>query len=195
MRAFWKRYYYRYLESFVSFLTPPDNHNYVTVSDVLGNVRDIQLFLREMKKTLANDGRIVVTQHNALWEPVLRLAFWLGLRDGPVEQNWLTMGDLKNFSYLAGFEMVKSGTKMIMPVYIPLLSAFLNRFLANLWPFSHLGLFHYLVLRKPEPRLPGRQPSLSIIVPARNEAGTIEKIAQELSPPGSFTEIIFVEGN
>src|SRR3989344_725176 len=195
MRAFWKRYYYRYLESFVSFLTPPDNHNYVTVSDVLGNVRDIQLFLREMKKTLANDGRIVVTQHNALWEPVLRLAFWLGLRDGQVEQNWLTMGDLKNFSYLAGFEMVKSGTKMIMPVYIPLLSAFLNRFLANLWPFSHLGLFHYLVLRKPEPRLPGRQPSLSIIVPARNEAGTIEKIAQELSPPGSFTEIIFVEGN
>ena len=38
-------------------------------------------------------------------------------------------------------------------------------------------------------------PSLSIIVPARNEAGTIERIVQELPTLGVFTEIIFVEGH
>ncbi len=195
MRDFWKRYYYRYLESFLSFLVSSENHNYVTVLDVLGNVVDVQLFLQEMKEALADDGRIIITQYNALWEPILRLASWLGLRAGPVEQNWLAMGDLKIFSFMAGFEVIKSGTKMIMPLYIPLLSSSLNRFLANLWPFSHLGLFHYLVLRKPEIRFPNKQPSLSIVVPTRNEAGTIEKIVEGLPILGAFTEIIFVEGN
>src|SRR3989338_4008825 len=37
--------------------------------------------------------------------------------------------------------------------------------------------------------------SVSIIVPARNEAGTIQKIADELPSLGSTTEIVFVEGN
>ncbi len=38
-------------------------------------------------------------------------------------------------------------------------------------------------------------PSVSIIVPARNEAGTIQRIVDELPTLGSRTEIIFVEGH
>lgn len=38
-------------------------------------------------------------------------------------------------------------------------------------------------------------PSVSIIVPARNEAGTIRRIVDELPHMGSRTEIIFVEGH
>ena len=37
------------------------------------------------------------------------------------------------------------------------------------------------------------KPSFSVIVPARNEAGTIEKIVQQIPNWGTFTEIIFVE--
>lgn len=195
----WKRYYYRYLASFVGFLVPLDAlpGDYLVFSDVLGNTPDIQAFLAEKGKSLPDDGRIVLTQYNALWEPILRLASHLGLRKGYIEQNWLSMGDLRNFANLAGLETVKSGTKMIMPVYIPLVSFLLNRFLANIWPLSKLGLIHYAVLRKPEPRrLPsGSKPSISIVVPARNESGTIERIARELPELGAFTEIIFIEGN
>jgi len=38
-------------------------------------------------------------------------------------------------------------------------------------------------------------PSLSIIVPAKNEAGTIRKIVDELPDVGSMTEIIFIESD
>ena len=165
------------------------------VSDVLGNTRDIELFLREIGKTMPKDGRLVITQYSALWEPILRLASRLKLRTAIIEQNWLTMLDLKNFAYLAGFEVVKSGTKMLMPIYIPILSFLLNKFLANIWPFCHFGIFHYVVARKMEICATDQKPSISIVVPARNEAGTIEKIAGELPELGSFTEIIFVEGN
>jgi len=201
-RPFWKRYYYEYLDGFISFLVPGDSSaGYTIISDGLGHVEDVQAYLEAKKAALPPDGRIVITQYSALWEPVLRLVSHLGLRTGTVEQNWLSMGDLKNFACLAGLEPVKSGTKMLMPVYIPLASFLLNAYLANIWPFDHLGLFHYVVLRKPEPRLPVKnlssvqpKPSISIIVPARNEAGTIEKIARELPELGASTEIVFIEG-
>ena len=219
MHTFWKKYYYDYLRSFVDFLTPvgskkliidPEEaaksgsvafldgkYEYIVASDVLGHIGDVQMFLRKMGESITDGGRIVITQYSALWEPILRLASRLRLRRAVVEQNWLSMQDLKNFAYLAGMETVKSGTKMLMPVYIPLVSFLVNKYLANIWPFTHLGLFHYLVIRKPEPRLiAGKNlPSISVIVPARNEAGTIEKIARELPVLGAFTEIIFVEGN
>ncbi len=49
-------------------------------------------------------------------------------------------------------------------------------------------------MRKRE-KLPIPNPSISIVVPARNEKGTIEQIARELPSLGSFTEVIFIEGN
>lgn len=215
-KFFWKRYYYRYLDFFLDFLTPKDasvlfideekvsvsrkadflgeeKYEYVVGADITGYLEDVQLFLNKAGNSLKENGRIVLTQYSALWEPVLRLSSLVGLRKNIPDQNWISLSDLKNFAELAGLELVKSGTKMVIPVYIPFLSAFLNRFVANLPLFSRLGMFHYVVLRKKE--LVAEKPSLSVVVPARNEAGTIEKIVKELPELGSFTEIIFVEGN
>jgi len=220
-RVKWKRrnkYYYNYLEGFLKFLTPenkkvlrvqvgdnsfwkkekntPDfTYDYVIATDVLGYVNDIEGFMREASRLIKSDGRIIITQYNALWEPILRLASKLGLRMPSIEQNWLSMADLRNFAYIAGLEVVKSGSKMIMPKYVPLLSAFLNKIIANIFPFSRLGIFHYIVVRKLNVISLTEKPSISIIVPARNEAGTIEKIVKELPELGLSTEIIFIEGN
>lgn len=215
--SFSRRYYYRYLTSFVNFLVPTDAvknevsseeavrnkkinfpsscFDCIVASDVLGHIYDIDAFLLEAHKTLQDDGRLVITQYSVLWEPVLRIASLFGLRKAVIEQNWLTREDLKNFVSLAGFEIVKCGSKMIMPIYIPLLSTFMNKILANIWPFSRLGLFHYIVARKSGNKFSQKSPSLSIIVPAKNESGTIEKIVKELPELGAFTEIIFIEGN
>ncbi len=172
----------------------PKRFDYIVASDVLGHVYDVQNFLSTARHSLEDHGRIVITQYNTLWEPILRLTTFLGLRRAVVEQNWLSLIDLRNLAKLAGLEEVKSGSKMIFPVYVPLLSWILNKIIGNIWPFSRLGIFHYIVL-KPIPTRPVSNASISIVVPARNEAGTIEKIATELTDLGSFTEIIFVEGN
>ncbi len=220
--TYWNNYYYTYVAELIAFLVPVHAHTlpisqeavikkgteaffgtsstyqYIIASDVLGYVYDITSFLEDARHALTDTGHIVITQYSALWEPVLRVASYLGLRASVPEQNWLSILDLKNMAYLAGYETVKSGTKMIMPIYIPLVSTFLNHYIANLWPFSHMGLFHYLVIRKTEHGLSREKlpkPSLSIIIPARNEAGTMEAIARDLPEVGSFTELIFIEGN
>jgi len=204
-------FYHAYVNFIIKFLVPQGkkvlyvdesfkgfgntgSYDYIVMSDILGYAHDVEEFLRAAHGALVPGGRIVITQYNSLWEPALRLASVLGLRAPSVEQNWLSPHDLRNFLSLAGFETIREGNKMLLPVYIPLLSAFCNTVLANIWPLSKLGLIHYVSARS----LPGAvvgNPSLSVIVPARNEAGTIERIVKELPSLGSFTEIIFIEGH
>lgn len=206
-------FYTQYVESLVRFIVPDGKqtltvrdpridfekeegtYDYIVATDILGSVYDIERFLVGAHSRLAKDGRIVLTQYSTLWEPVLRLASGLRLRAPSVEQNWISPYDLQNFLHLAGFEVVKSGGKMLFPKYAPLVSAFFNTVVANIWPFSSLGLIHYAVARPVAEGKVERKPSLSIVVPARNEAGTIERIVQELPELGVFTEIIFIEGH
>lgn len=172
-----------------------ETFEYAIISDLLGHVDDIEMLLREAAERLSWRGRVVVTQYSALWGPILRLASAVGLRMPSRLENWISRADLENFAHLAGLEVVRSGTRMVFPKYIPLVSAILNTYIANIFPFTRLGLYHYVVLRKQDGRSPLPNPSLSIVIPARNEAGMIERIVKELPTLGSFTEIIFVEGH
>ena len=214
-REYWRaknRFYYEYLDRLTHFLVPEgksvyilrDPHeeiqkndakyDYIVVTDLLGFVYDIENFFRDISSLLTPEGRIVIIQYNTLWEPVLRLASFLKLRAPSVNQNWISPLDIQNFLVLAGYEPIRKGAKMLVPKYIPLISAFFNNIVANLWPFTRLGLIQYCVARRAALSV-HHNPSISIVVPARNEAGTIERIANELPALGAFTEIIFVEGH
>jgi glycosyltransferase involved in cell wall biosynthesis len=64
-----------------------------------------------------------------------------------------------------------------------------------MWPFRWLGITNFIMAR-PAPKLPhGTEPVVSVIVPARNEAGNIQNIFDRVPEMGGGTELIFVEGN
>ncbi len=172
-----------------------ETFEYAIISDLLGHVEDVEALLREAGERISWRGRVVVTQHSALWGPVLRLASALGLRVPYRTENWISRADLENFAHLAGLEVVRSGTRMLLPKHVPILSTLLNTYLANIFPFTRLGLYHYVVLRKQDARSPIQSPSLSIVVPARNEAGMIDTIVRDLTALPCMTELIFVEGH
>jgi glycosyltransferase involved in cell wall biosynthesis len=66
--------------------------------------------------------------------------------------------------------------------------------LAKLWPFRAADLSNFVVAR-PQPRPLAKAHRVSVIVPARNEAGNISSILQRVPDMGLETEIIFVEGH
>jgi glycosyltransferase involved in cell wall biosynthesis len=72
-----------------------------------------------------------------------------------------------------------------------------NRVLVKLWPFKYLALSNFVVARPLRRREPETrpQPSVSVIVPARNEAGNVPAIFARTPSMGSETEIVFVEGH
>lgn len=169
--------------------------DYVVVSDVVGYVADIEEFFIALRPRLHRRSRLVITQYNRLWEPVLNLASWLRLRMPMIEQNWLNRSDIEGFLKLADYEVVTRGGKILLPIYIPILSWLCNRYLANLPLLNRLTLVNYFVARPVNWGPLPDEPSLTIVVPARNEAGTIERIANELPALGAWTEVIFIEGN
>lgn len=164
------------------------------MSDTLGYVEDIESLFRKIQLVLDSHGRLIITHYNHLWEPILAFGSKIGIRIKSPVQNWLSSEDIANLLYLTGFEVVKKGNKLILPRYIPLLSSFFNKILVNIFPFNKLGLINYIVARPHTLKL-AKYHSVSIIVAARNEAGMIKRIINELPDLGEKTELIFIEGH
>src|SRR5438045_9544583 len=87
--------------------------------------------------------RIIITYYNFLWEPVLNLAEWLGIRKKTPQLNWLSHQDIKNLLFLSGWDVYRSSNRMLFPLYIPLLSPLLNKYIGRLPVIRHLCLNSY----------------------------------------------------
>ena len=167
--------------------------DYLVLSDLIGYLSDVERAFSNLNSVCHDRTRVVITQYNYLWEPVLRLAQALKLKAPVPIQNWLSSADIENMLYLAGFEVIKKGTKLLLPKYIPLLSTLLNKYAVNLPLLRHFGVVQYYVAR-PIPKEP-KDFSVSVVIPCRNEKGNIEPAMLRLPEFGSSLEIIYVEGN
>ncbi len=173
-----------------------DPVDYVVISGCIHYERDIQMFLQQLHHHCIPTTRVIITFYSALWRPLLNLATKLGLRVKTQEENWLAPEDVENLVRLSGYDSVKTDSRVLCPIYIPLISDFLNRFIAPLPLFKGLAMLNILVARPV--MVPGALPvplSVSVIVPARNEEGNIDNAVQRLPAMGPDDELIFVEGN
>ena len=173
-----------------------EKFDFVILSDILNEVWDVQTVLEHVRTLVNPNGRVLINVHSRLWELPLKVSVKLGLSKPGLGENWLTVSDIKNLLNLSGFESIKTSHEILFPFGIPLLSPFFNRFLVRFWPFNHLGLTNFLVARPLQDAHSHKDaPRVSVIVPARNEAGNIENIINRTPEMGGGTEIVFVEGN
>jgi len=141
--------------------------------------------------------RIICNFYSNVWVKPLQFAQNLGAAQPLLPQNWLTRQDLENLLYLTDFEVIRSWAEILCPLPVPVLKELANYFLVKFWPFSAMALTNFIVAR-PGPRDPGspKQPSVSVIVPVRNEAGHIARIFERMQEgQGREAELIFVEGH
>ena len=166
----------------------------IILADVMGHLLDVEAALRRLRACCTPKTRIVIAYYNFLWEPLLRLTEWLGLKMPQQQQNWLSPADIHNLLRLADYEVVKTERRLLLPKRIPVISAVLNRFLAFLPGLNRLCLSHYIVARKRGPRTRPEY-STTILIPCRNEQGNIEPAIQRIPKFGSNQEILFVDGH
>ena len=172
-----------------------ETFDYIILSDTIGYLDDVQQVLTQLHVACHADTRLIITYQNALWSPVLGAAESIGLKMPEKRQNWLDKGDIANLLTISDFDTVRTGKRMLMPRYVPLFSELMNRYVANLPLLNRLGLFTFVVARSLRHAVPTTVPSVTVVVPARNEAGNIEAIVRRTPPMGSRTELLFVEGN
>jgi len=168
--------------------------DYILLNGTIHYERDIQAMLNQLQESSEGSERVLFVYYSMLWKPLARFASQIGMRSRTPEQNWIAHQDLANFCYLAGLEIIRRDLKLLCPIPIPFLANFLNRYLAPL-PFFRLFTILNIVVATPLKSRLEAPPSVSIIVPVRNESGNISDILARCPMMGPQDEIIFVEGN
>ena len=169
--------------------------DYLVAGGLIHYERDIQNLLSGIHKCSHPGTRLIITYYSTLWRPFAKLASRLGWRNKSPEMNWLAHEDVVNLLKLESFELIWRDSKILIPLYIPILSNLVNRYLAPLPVFRSLCMVNIAVARPTHLQVSADVPSVSIVVPARNEAGNINNIVERIPQMGPNDEIIFVEGN
>jgi hypothetical protein len=155
---------------------------------------DIRSLLTFIRARLARTSRLVVVLYNPYLSWLYKLADRLGLRSSGAPLNFLTYADIRGIAKLSGYEMVRARRTVYFPWRLLGLGSFVNRF-APVIPFVTLFSLTSIVVLRPVIREEGRRPSLSIIIPARNERGNIEAAVARIPDLKTEVEILFVEGH
>ncbi|HEY2524331.1 MAG TPA: bifunctional class I SAM-dependent methyltransferase/glycosyltransferase family 2 protein [Candidatus Binataceae bacterium] len=197
-RAATKHPQLRFVLCDVDELSLKGKFEYVILSDLVNDLWDVQTTIERIAPLCTPATRVIINTYSRLWTLPLGIAARLKLANEPLQQNWLTLEDLDNMLALGGFEAIRRWQEVLFPVAVPVLAPLCNRYLVKLWPLRHLALTNFIVARPApetvsEPR--GSDPVVSVIVPARNEAGNIENIVRRVPEMGAGTEILFVEGH
>jgi len=162
----------------------------IILSDLVNDLWDVQRVFEQIKSLCTARTRIILNFYSRLWQTPLNIARKLNLATPNLYQNWLTREDINSLLILAGFESIRITQEILLP--LPL-GGFANRLLVRFWPFQHLALSNFVIARPAPER--AKEPSVSIIIPARNESGNIKAIFERTPQMGRETELIFVEGH
>jgi SAM-dependent methyltransferase len=169
-----------------------EKFDFIIISDTLNFAADVQRIFERVHWVSHPRTRLIVNYQSALWRPVFALAHQLGLKAGTPQSNWLATSDVKSLMALADWFVINKQPRILSPVRCLGIGDWLNRWLAPLLPTFCLTVF--CVARSTRGRETGPQ-TVSVVIPARNEAGNIEDAVLRTPNMGSGTELIFVEGH
>ncbi|OFW18249.1 MAG: glycosyl transferase [Acidobacteria bacterium RIFCSPLOWO2_02_FULL_65_29] len=170
--------------------------DYVILSDLVNDLWDVQQVLQQVQRVTHPGTRVIINVYSHLWELPLAIAKRMGAASPLLEQNWLTVPDIAGLLALTGFDVVRRWQELLCPLGVPGVEPLANRVAVKSWPFNLAAMSNFIAAR-PAPDVKPRppRPSVSVVVPARNEAGNIESIFERLPRMGGGTEIVFAEGH
>jgi SAM-dependent methyltransferase len=166
--------------------------DYIIVSDTLNLAADVQCLLARLHRVSHAETRLVLNYYSVLWQPLLSLATLCGLRGVYPQCSWLSATDIEGLLCLASWQQIKRESRILLPIKMLGLERFINRWIAPIFPFLCLVVFS---IARPMSQAPRKDLRVSVIIPARNEGGTVEAAVRRVPQMGIGTEIIFVEGN
>jgi SAM-dependent methyltransferase len=169
---------------------PGEIFDYIIISETVNLAADVQRLLESLKSVSHENTRLIVNVYSSLWRPLIWIATALGLRNRQPGSNWLSKDDVAGLMHLTGWELVRQESRTLCPVKLFGIQQLLNRFAAPL--LAPLCFSVFSIARFPANRA---EKTVSVVVPARNEAGNIEAAVKRTPEMGIWTELIFVEGN
>ncbi|MCP4200400.1 MAG: glycosyltransferase family 2 protein [bacterium] len=156
---------------------------------------DIQDLLSRVRPKMSRTSRIIAVAYNPYLKWLFRTLSAMGLSRSGNMTTFVTESAISQIASLAGFEIIRSRPCCHMPFKLLGLGSLVNRVLPAIPILRRLLALAEVIMLRPE-LASADKPSISIVIPARNEAGSIRRAIEETPQmPGVDTEIIFVEGH
>lgn len=152
---------------------------------------DVQKILMDLHSKFNRSSRIVLISYNPYLSFVYKLANFFKFRKSELPSTFITNIDLTNIAKLGGFEVVRVRPVGHMPFKIFGIGGFLNYLMPALPGLRWLSLGNVIIL-KPIIKDSANRPSLSIIIPAKNEKGNIENAITRLPDLQCKVEVSFL---
>ena len=185
-----------FIQADAQFIPFIQDFDAVILSDLANDLWDVQTVFENLQSVAHSRTRIILNTYSRLWELPLSVAQSLRLAKPVLQQNWFTVDDLDGLFRIAGFEVIRVWQEIMFPLRLPLISPLANRVMVRFWPLRHLAMTNFIIARlSPKQIQREESPSMSVIVPARNEAGNIAGVFERLPSKGRNIELIFVEGH
>lgn len=172
-------------------------YDYIVLFGVLGKSDNICGLLKNLQRACHPSTRLIIYQHNYLWQWFLTWAEKLGLKKIESGENWLSVGDVNSYLKGMGFEVTRVFRRTLFPLFLFGVGPVVN-YIASLIPFFDFFKLDQYLLARPLPDLFGktvRAKSLTVCITVRNERDNIEKIVKSLPIVCREQEILFVEGH
>ena len=167
-----------------------EKFDYILITS-LEDIIDIKPVLDNLIKCCHTHTRIIILNYSYLWNSLVKIAETLKLKIPQNLHNWFSKEDINNILILSGFEKLVNRNIILFPFWIPGVSYVLNRFIARLPIFRNFTLLRITIARLVTNNL--SHPSVSIVIPCKNEEGNVEDAVKRIPQMGSHTEIIFCD--
>jgi SAM-dependent methyltransferase len=167
--------------------------DFIIISDTLNYAADVQAVLQRLHAVATPETRLLLNFQSNLWRPLLALGRALRIGRPAPQSSWLADEDVRNMLTLADWTLVRTDHRLLCPFRLGGIDGLFNRWLAPFLPWLCLTVF---MVARPA-RAVGIAPQLtvSIVIPARNEAGNIQAAVERTPELGAGAELIFVEGH
>jgi len=169
----------------------PETRN-IVLDGVLNRVDDVYEAIQGVSDSWCSDFRLINVCYRRFWRRFLKVVRSSRSSERAIK-NWIPPDELDNLLEQTGFEVVERRGAVLLPIPIPILSRFVNRWLAPM-PLLRLFCVYNIVVARPTRTERSSDPAVSIIVAARNEEGNIGPLLERIPKLSGRQEVILIEG-
>ena len=174
-------------------LSNNEKFDLVILTDIFELSDDIYSTLKNIKKHLKNDGRLILSSINPYWHIVIKLFEKIGFKNKTNIKSYIKPEKIETILRASNFQRAKKYNRLYIPFNLFGIGNLINIIFYLFLPFINLGIRNYLIYTKMEETK--KSTSKSIIIPAKNEEGNLEELINRIPTFSESCELIIVCGD
>mgnify|MGYP001167829966 CR=1 FL=1 len=172
-----------------------NKYDLIVLSDIFELSDDILGVLDALKNKTNEDGRILISSINPVWNWVLILLELLNVKKKSGNRSYIHLKKFESILLGTGLEIASKKSRQYFPFHLFYFGDLLNKFFEISLYFLNFGIRNYIIIRKSNFINKKTKLSKSVIVPAKNEEGNLKELIDRIPNLGKNNEIIISCGN